>query len=89
MRSHPTYAAFERRWQLFVYFQLRWKEIVGKLEDTLNIAPRGSIGTLLTLLKSTIDLMWMLSQMSTLNKAHPKHKVLSRLFVLVGVTTST
>lgn len=45
MRSHPTYTAFERRWQLPVYFQLRWKEIVGKLEDTLNIAPRISIGT--------------------------------------------
>jgi len=46
MRSHPTYAAFERRWQLPVYFQLRWKEIVGRLEDTLNTVPRISIGTL-------------------------------------------
>ena len=45
MRSHPTYIAFERRWQLPVYFQLRWKEIVGKLEDTLNMAPRISTGT--------------------------------------------
>ena len=45
MRSHPTYVSFERRWQLPVYFQLRWKEIVGKLEDTLNTAPRISTGT--------------------------------------------
>lgn len=45
MRSHPTFGAFERRWQLPVYFQLRWKEIVGKLEDTLNTASRISIGT--------------------------------------------
>ncbi|KAH9485421.1 Conserved oligomeric Golgi complex subunit 2 [Psilocybe cubensis] len=34
MRQHPLYLAFERRWQLPVYFQLRWKEIVGALEDT-------------------------------------------------------
>lgn len=36
MRSHPVYIAFGRRWQLPVYFQLRWKEIVGKLEDSLS-----------------------------------------------------
>ncbi|KIM75524.1 hypothetical protein PILCRDRAFT_827237 [Piloderma croceum F 1598] len=35
MRSHSVYTAFERRWQLHVYFQLRWKEIVSKLEDAL------------------------------------------------------
>jgi hypothetical protein len=35
MRSHPIYTAFEQRWQLPVYFQLRWKEIVGKLENSL------------------------------------------------------
>ncbi|KAG9017709.1 hypothetical protein FRB90_000194 [Tulasnella sp. 427] len=35
MREHPIYNAFQRRWQLPVYFQLRWKEIVGTLEDTL------------------------------------------------------
>jgi hypothetical protein len=37
MRSHSVYAAFERRWQLPVYFQLRWKEIVSKLEDALAV----------------------------------------------------
>ena len=31
------FTSFERRWQLPVYFQLRWKEIVTKLEDTLVI----------------------------------------------------
>lgn len=36
MRGHPIYATFERRWQLPVYFQLRWKEIVGNLENSLN-----------------------------------------------------
>ena len=36
MRSHPIYGAFERRWQLPVYFQLRWKEIVTKLEEALT-----------------------------------------------------
>lgn len=37
MHSHPVYVAFERRWQLPVYFQLRWKEIINKLEDVLAV----------------------------------------------------
>ncbi|KAG6832592.1 hypothetical protein H0H92_014428 [Tricholoma furcatifolium] len=36
MRAHPTYVAFEQRWQLPVYFQLRWKEIITPLEDLLT-----------------------------------------------------
>ncbi|KAF7288139.1 Conserved oligomeric Golgi complex subunit 2-like [Mycena chlorophos] len=35
MRAHHVYIAFERRWQLPVYFQMRWKEIVGKMEEAL------------------------------------------------------
>ncbi|KAF7299420.1 Conserved oligomeric Golgi complex subunit 2-like [Mycena indigotica] len=35
MRAHHVYVAFERRWQLPVYFQMRWKEIVGKMEEGL------------------------------------------------------
>jgi hypothetical protein len=37
MRQHTVYTSFERRWQLPVYFQLRWKEIIGALEDTLTL----------------------------------------------------
>lgn len=40
MRNHPTYKAFEKRWQLPVYFQLRWKEIVTELEESLAAAER-------------------------------------------------
>lgn len=36
MATHPTFLAFERRWQLPVYFQLRWKDIVMRLEDSLS-----------------------------------------------------
>lgn len=36
MRSHPVFTALQRRWQLPVYFQLRWKEVVTKLEETLS-----------------------------------------------------
>ncbi|KAI0301006.1 oligomeric golgi complex component, COG2-domain-containing protein [Multifurca ochricompacta] len=36
MAAHPTFLAFERRWQLPVYFQLRWKEIVTRLEEALS-----------------------------------------------------
>ncbi|EAL18864.1 hypothetical protein CNBI1250 [Cryptococcus deneoformans B-3501A] len=39
MRSSPSYTAFERRWQLPVYFQLRWKEIVSSLEQSLAGQP--------------------------------------------------
>ena len=48
MIAHPVYTAFERRWQLHVYFQLRWKEIVTKLEEPLSttkIEPISSKGT--------------------------------------------
>ncbi|KAG6911130.1 hypothetical protein DXG01_003870 [Tephrocybe rancida] len=37
MRLHPTYIAFDQRWQLPVYFQMRWKEIVGALEESLSV----------------------------------------------------
>ncbi|KAL1672422.1 hypothetical protein EV122DRAFT_271632 [Schizophyllum commune] len=37
MRKHPVYMNFERRWQLPVYFQLRWKEIITKLEENLSV----------------------------------------------------
>lgn len=36
MRAHPIYATFERRWQLPVYFQLRWRETVVDLEAALG-----------------------------------------------------
>ncbi|KAF8161129.1 COG complex component [Crassisporium funariophilum] len=53
MRRHPIYLAFERRWQLPVYFQLRWKEIAGTLEEVLaadrlepiSLKNRGSFAT--------------------------------------------
>ena len=38
MRAHIVFTSFERRWQLPVYFQLRWKEIVVKLEDSFVTA---------------------------------------------------
>ncbi|CAE6448860.1 unnamed protein product [Rhizoctonia solani] len=36
LRAHPLTANFSRRWQLPVYFQLRWKDIVGKCEAVLG-----------------------------------------------------
>lgn len=35
MRKHATYEAFQKRWQLPVYFQLRWKSIVEQLEEVM------------------------------------------------------
>jgi hypothetical protein len=36
LRESQSYEAFERRWQLPVYFQLRWKEIVTSFETSLG-----------------------------------------------------
>ncbi|OCF42245.1 hypothetical protein I317_03980 [Kwoniella heveanensis CBS 569] len=41
MRSSASYESFERRWQLPVYFQLRWKEIVGTYEANLAASSAG------------------------------------------------
>ncbi|KIK01394.1 hypothetical protein K443DRAFT_98669 [Laccaria amethystina LaAM-08-1] len=38
LRAHAVYLAFERRWQLPVYFQLRWKEVIGRLEESLSVS---------------------------------------------------
>ena len=54
------YTAFERRWQLPVYFQLRWKEIVTRLEEPLvvtKIERTGSKGTF----TATIDAVRVLT----------------------------
>jgi len=36
LRASPAWAAWQRRWQLPVYFQLRFKELVGTLESALT-----------------------------------------------------
>ncbi|KAJ3575095.1 hypothetical protein NP233_g1321 [Leucocoprinus birnbaumii] len=62
MRKHELYRDFDRRWQLPVYFQLRWKEIVVDLEEAFHevrIEPSATKD------KST----FMLSQTSALWKA--------------------
>lgn len=46
LRVHPSYTSFHNKWNLPVYFQLRYKEIAGQLEnaisDGLEAAPAGS-----------------------------------------------
>ncbi|CEI90864.1 hypothetical protein RMCBS344292_05174 [Rhizopus microsporus] len=36
LRHHPTYIDFMKKWQLPVYFQLKLREIVARVEDVLN-----------------------------------------------------
>lgn len=36
LRNNPTFIAFIKRWQLPVYFQLRFKEIISHLENALS-----------------------------------------------------
>ncbi|KII92438.1 hypothetical protein PLICRDRAFT_172529 [Plicaturopsis crispa FD-325 SS-3] len=45
MRAHPVHAAFMRRWQLPVYFQLRWKTAVGRVEEALAVTSLTDNGT--------------------------------------------
>ncbi|MEQ2298677.1 Conserved oligomeric Golgi complex subunit 2 [Ameca splendens] len=46
LRVHSSYTSFNNKWNLPVYFQLRYKEIAGRLENTisegLEAAPAGS-----------------------------------------------
>ncbi|XP_058158938.1 conserved oligomeric Golgi complex subunit 2 [Dasypus novemcinctus] len=46
LRAHPTYHNFSNKWNLPVYFQIRFREIAGSLEsaltDALEDAPAGS-----------------------------------------------
>lgn len=44
MRTHPVYSMFEKRWQLPVYFQMRWKEIVSKVEEAFVLPVEPSSG---------------------------------------------
>ncbi|XP_063048164.1 conserved oligomeric Golgi complex subunit 2 [Engraulis encrasicolus] len=47
LRQHPSYQNFHNKWNLPVYFQLRYKEIASSLENAiangLNAAPVGSV----------------------------------------------
>uniref|UniRef100_A0A3Q3BFU1 Conserved oligomeric Golgi complex subunit 2 n=1 Tax=Kryptolebias marmoratus TaxID=37003 RepID=A0A3Q3BFU1_KRYMA len=36
LRVHPSYTSFNNKWNLPVYFQLRYKEIAGRLENTIS-----------------------------------------------------
>ncbi|KAM4770949.1 conserved oligomeric Golgi complex subunit 2 [Rhinophrynus dorsalis] len=51
LRSHPSYISFSNKWNLPVYFQLRFKEIAGSFESALfcglEDAPAGSTYCLL------------------------------------------
>ncbi|KAF1505067.1 Conserved oligomeric Golgi complex subunit 2, partial [Eudyptula minor novaehollandiae] len=58
LRSHPSYHSFNNKWNLPVYFQIRFREIAGALEealsDTLEEAPAGSSYCLLA-----THMVWM------------------------------
>ena len=56
MRAHIVFMSFEKRWQLPVYFQLRWKEIVAKLEDALAATKlERNKGTRLSIFRRSFD----------------------------------
>lgn len=48
LKQHPTYTAFQKRWQLPVYFQMRYREIVSRLEARLAAASGSSASSVST-----------------------------------------
>jgi hypothetical protein len=89
MRSHPTYAAFERRWQLPVYFQLRWKDIVGKVEDVLAVT-RLEPATGTSRLLSYQIVMHEAEVMQIRHLSQPtRRRLFGLLYLLAGVQKST
>lgn len=48
LRNTASFAAFGKRWQLPVYYQLRFKDIAYRLEETL--ANKGGLGKLTSLI---------------------------------------
>ncbi|XP_001369328.1 conserved oligomeric Golgi complex subunit 2 [Monodelphis domestica] len=61
LRSHPAYHSFNNKWNLPVYFQIRFREIAGSLEaaliDGLEEAPAGSSFCLLASHMAWVSLM--------------------------------
>ena len=56
LRESPSYEILERKWQLPVYFQLRWKEIVTAFETSLAGSSTSTTST------STVSTEWSLAQ---------------------------
>uniref|UniRef100_A0A3Q3WEP5 Conserved oligomeric Golgi complex subunit 2 n=1 Tax=Mola mola TaxID=94237 RepID=A0A3Q3WEP5_MOLML len=42
LRVHPSYTSFHNKWNMPVYFQLRYKEIAGNLENTISEGLKGA-----------------------------------------------
>lgn len=60
LRAHPAYHSFSNKWNLPVYFQIRFREVAGSLEasltDVLEDAPAGSPYCLLASHRTWISL---------------------------------
>jgi hypothetical protein len=70
MSVHPTFLAFERRWQLPVYFQLRWKDIVTRLEDSLStnkLEPESSLKKGLSAVMFDLGMMILMMRIAEVN----------------------
>ncbi|WWC91827.1 uncharacterized protein L201_006774 [Kwoniella dendrophila CBS 6074] len=64
MRESQSFLSFERRWQLPVYYQLRWKEIVGTLENSLSTITTDNKFT-----SSSTNEEWLLQASSSISNA--------------------
>ena len=74
MAAHPIFLAFERRWQLPVYFQLRWKDIVTRLEDSLStnrLEPESSLKKGLSAVQFDFGMMILTLRMMRIAEISP------------------
>ena len=56
LRSHPTYVTFTKRFQLPVYYQLRFKEIATSVERALDVGSASGGGDVFVMSES--DAVW-------------------------------
>ncbi|KAG1217453.1 hypothetical protein G6F35_009146 [Rhizopus arrhizus] len=57
LRHHPSYIEFMKKWQLPVYFQLKFREIVVRIEEVLNDKSQSQEESILTGTKATIEII--------------------------------
>lgn len=58
LRVHPSYTSFHNKWNLPVYFQLRYKEIAGSLENSISDGLEAAPGrNLFSIMNGSVDLI--------------------------------
>lgn len=57
LRHHPSYIEFMKKWQLPVYFQLKFREFVVRIEEVLNDKSQSQEESISNGTKATIEII--------------------------------